>query len=75
MGAVAQTSMGGSEFLEAFRAKASANNREAIFPSGIFSFFCKDLSPSRTGFSKSNVVLMHQMLSLISSDVKPETPK
>jgi hypothetical protein len=67
--------MGGSEFLEAFRAKASANNREAIFPSGIFSLFCKDLSPSRTSFSKSKVVLMHQMLNAISSDVNPETPE
>ena len=75
MGAVVHTSTGGSVFLEAFRAKASANNREAIFPSGIFSIFCKDLSPSRTGFSKSKVVLMHQMLSVISSDVNPKTPK
>jgi hypothetical protein len=75
MGAVVQTSTGGSEFLEAFCAKASANNREAILPSGIFSFFCKDLSPSRTGFSKSKVVLMQQMLSTTSSDVNPAPPR
>jgi len=73
MGAAVQANVAGSELPAASRAKASASNRDAILPSGIFSLFCKDLSPSRTGFSKSKVVLMHQMLSDFSSDVNPET--
>ncbi|MEI6607628.1 MAG: hypothetical protein WCP35_20160 [Verrucomicrobiota bacterium] len=69
MGADIHWSTGLSALPQASLVNAPASNRDAILPSGIFSFFCRDFSPSKIGFSKSKIVPMHQMLSASPSDV------